>query len=52
MPDVSRFVPPDDQARLIRDVGPRCVTIVPGVGHSVHRDALERFVAIVTAMAT
>ena len=52
MPDVSRFVPPDDQARLTGMSGEACVTIVPGVGHSVHRDALERFVAIVTAMAT
>ena len=51
MPDVSRFVPPEDQARLLSDVGEACVTIIPGVGHSVHRDALELFVAIVRELA-
>jgi pimeloyl-ACP methyl ester carboxylesterase len=47
MPKESRFVPAEDQERLRRDVGEGCLVIVDDVGHSVHRDAVELFVAIV-----
>jgi pimeloyl-ACP methyl ester carboxylesterase len=50
LPEISRFVPQDDQARLKTDVGEESVTIISGVGHSIHRDALERFVGIVQAL--
>jgi pimeloyl-ACP methyl ester carboxylesterase len=46
LPAVSRFVPSDDQTRLIRDVGAGAVSIVSEVGHSIHRDAPEIFVDI------
>lgn len=51
MPADSRFVPPADQARLRRDVPPECIEIWEGVGHSVHRDALEKFVDLVLTLA-
>ena len=47
MPKESRFVPPDDQDRLRREVGEDRLAILDGVGHSVHRDAVEAFVGIV-----
>ncbi|HMN84727.1 MAG TPA: alpha/beta fold hydrolase [Bauldia sp.] len=47
LPDVSRFVPAEDQARLRDEVGERSMLVVPGVGHSVHRDALEPFCDLV-----
>jgi pimeloyl-ACP methyl ester carboxylesterase len=50
LPDVSRFVPEDDQARLKREVGERAVVVVPGVGHSIHRDALEAFCDVVVRL--
>lgn len=51
VPDVSRFVPDRDQSRLRDEVGPRAVATIPGVGHSIHRDATEQFVDIVEALA-
>jgi pimeloyl-ACP methyl ester carboxylesterase len=51
LPQVSRFVPPDDQERLVADVGADAVVIVPDVGHSIHRDATDRFVALVQSLA-
>jgi len=51
LPEISRFVPSDDQARLLSDVGEKCVSIIPGVGHSVHRDAVELFVDIVLRLS-
>lgn len=50
MPVESRFVPPDDQERLLAEVPRDCVEIWEGVGHSVHRDAVERFVDLVVAL--
>ena len=47
LPEESRFVPPADIARLRREAGERSVVVMPGVGHSVHRDATEAFVEIV-----
>lgn len=47
LPEESRFVPPDDTERLKREVGERAVVVMPGVGHSIHRDATEAFVDIV-----
>jgi pimeloyl-ACP methyl ester carboxylesterase len=46
LPTASRFVPPEDQTRLLRDVGEGAVAILPDVGHSVHRDAPATFVEI------
>ncbi len=51
MPAVSRFVPPEDQDRLRADVPPDCLAVWDGVGHSVHRDAVERFVDLALALA-
>ncbi|WP_164772394.1 hypothetical protein, partial [Mesorhizobium sp. M2C.T.Ca.TU.002.02.1.1] len=47
LPDVSRFVPPDDTQRLRAEVGERSVVVMPNVGHSIHRDATQAFVDIV-----
>ncbi len=47
LPEVSRFVPPDDTARLRAEAGERSVVVVPNVGHSIHRDATQAFVDIV-----
>jgi pimeloyl-ACP methyl ester carboxylesterase len=47
MPSESRFVPVEDQERLRGDVGEDRLAILDGVGHSVHRDAVEAFVDIV-----
>jgi pimeloyl-ACP methyl ester carboxylesterase len=47
LPEQSRFVPPEDIARLRREAGDRSVVVMPGVGHSIHRDATEAFVNIV-----
>jgi pimeloyl-ACP methyl ester carboxylesterase len=47
LPEVSRFVPADDTARLKREAGERSVVVMPNVGHSIHRDATEAFVEIV-----
>lgn len=51
LPEVSRFVPADDQDRLRREVGARAVVALPGVGHSVHRDAAAEFVQVVIELA-
>jgi pimeloyl-ACP methyl ester carboxylesterase len=51
LPTVSRFVPSEDQARLMREVGRGSVTVVPDVGHSIHRDATELFVDIVLQLS-
>jgi pimeloyl-ACP methyl ester carboxylesterase len=50
LPQVSRFVPSEDQARLLLDVGQRSLAILPDVGHSIHRDAVETFVDIVLSL--
>jgi len=47
LPEVSRFVPADDQARHIDEVGLGAVVVIPDVGHSVHRDIAAAFVDIV-----
>jgi pimeloyl-ACP methyl ester carboxylesterase len=51
LPEVSRFVPAEDQARLRSEVGARAMFVLPGVGHSVHRDAPEAFVDIVMQLS-
>jgi pimeloyl-ACP methyl ester carboxylesterase len=51
LPEISRFVPAEDQARLRRDVGDEAVVVIPDVGHSIHRDAPQRFVEIVTRLS-
>nr|WP_289852610.1 alpha/beta hydrolase [Mesorhizobium liriopis] len=50
LPEVSRFVPTEDQAQLRAEVGERAVVIMPNVGHSVHRDATEAFVEIAESL--
>jgi pimeloyl-ACP methyl ester carboxylesterase len=50
LPEVSRFVPTEDAARLKRDAGERSVIIMPDVGHSIHRDATETFVDVVVKL--
>ena len=47
LPENSRFVPDADVARLRREAGEAAVIVVPNAGHSIHRDATERFVEIV-----
>ena len=51
LPVISRFVPPADQERLRAEVGDRAIVSLADVGHSVHRDAPERFVDLVVALA-
>ena len=47
LPEISRFVPREDQKRLRPDVGERAVCVMPDVGHSIHRDATAVFVGMV-----
>src|ERR1019366_840719 len=51
LPEISRFVPADDQARLRSEVGAKAMFVLPDVSHSVHRDAPEAFVDIVTQLS-
>lgn len=51
LPDVSRFVPPEDVARLQADTPERSLAIFDGAGHSVHRDETTAFVEIVERLA-
>ncbi len=51
LPEDSRFVPVNDQDRLRREVGEQAVVAMPGVGHSVHRDATQEFVEIVERLS-
>jgi pimeloyl-ACP methyl ester carboxylesterase len=48
LPEISRFVPAQAQRNLKQDVGEGAVVVVPDVGHSIHRDAPDVFVDIVT----
>lgn len=50
LPEVSRFVPPEDQVRLRAEVGERSLVVMPGVGHSIHRDATHAFVDIAESL--
>ena len=52
LPEVSRFVPEEDQRRLRAEVGETRVATLAEVGHSIHRDAPERFVELVEALAS
>ena len=52
LPESSRFVPLEDQARLRAEVGERAVVVMRNVGHSVHRDATAKFVDIVERLAS
>lgn len=51
LPEISRFAPAQDQAQLRDRVGPKALFALPDVGHSVHRDAPEVFVDIVTRLS-
>ena len=51
LPETSRFVPPADVARLRAEAGEAAVVVVPGVGHSIHRDATAKLVDIVRRLA-
>ena len=51
LPEASRFVPDEDVARLRAEVGEAAVLVVPGVGHSIHRDVTARFVEIALTLA-
>ncbi len=50
LPEESRFVPAEDQVRLRQEVGDKAVVTMPGVGHSIHRDATAAFVEIVETL--
>jgi pimeloyl-ACP methyl ester carboxylesterase len=45
LPKTSRFIPAADQERLRQDVGEASVVVLDHVGHSVHRDDVDAFVA-------
>ncbi len=47
LPELSCFVTTEDQTRLAHDLGSQAVIVIPGAGHSVHRDAPSAFVEIV-----
>ena len=51
LPEARRFVPDADVGRLRADVGEAAVLVVPGVGHSIHRDVTARFVEIALTLA-
>ncbi|MGY8938151.1 MAG: alpha/beta fold hydrolase [Alphaproteobacteria bacterium] len=51
LPDVSRFVPSGDVARLQADTPDGSLAIFNGAGHSVHRDETVAFVDIVERLA-
>jgi pimeloyl-ACP methyl ester carboxylesterase len=51
LPEISRFVPDADVARLRNEVDERSLVVMPDVGHSVHRDATDAFVDIVERLA-
>ena len=46
LPEESFFVPPDDVAAIIADLGPQSVVQVPDTGHSIHRDDMAAFLTI------
>lgn len=46
LPEESFYVPPADAAAIMADLGPQAVVHVPGTGHSIHRDDLDAFLAI------
>jgi pimeloyl-ACP methyl ester carboxylesterase len=46
LPEESFYVPPADAAAIADDLGPRAVIHVPGTGHSIHRDDIDAFLAI------
>lgn len=47
LPPNSFYVPAPDAAALVEALGPAAVVEVPGVGHSIHRDDQDAFMAIV-----
>jgi pimeloyl-ACP methyl ester carboxylesterase len=51
LPEESFYVPPDDVAAIVADLGPEAVVRVPGTGHSIHRDDLEAFLAVALGLA-
>lgn len=47
LPPNSFYVPAADAAAIVAALGPAAVVEVPGVGHSIHRDDMPAFLAIV-----
>lgn len=47
LPGTSRFVPAENETALVTDVGQDRVVVVEEAGHSVHRDDLDAFTALV-----
>jgi pimeloyl-ACP methyl ester carboxylesterase len=50
LPGTSRFVPETDVDALVDAVGHGAVTVIPQVGHSIHRDDLGAFLGAVDAL--
>ncbi|HMO57929.1 MAG TPA: alpha/beta fold hydrolase [Roseiflexaceae bacterium] len=47
LPEESFYVPAADAAAIAADLGPAAVVHVPGTGHSIHRDDMAAFLAII-----
>jgi pimeloyl-ACP methyl ester carboxylesterase len=47
LPESSFYVPPPDAADLEAALGPDAVVCVAGAGHSIHRDDLDAFLAVI-----
>jgi pimeloyl-ACP methyl ester carboxylesterase len=47
LPESSFYVPPQDAATLEAALGPGAIVHVAGTGHSIHRDDLNAFLAII-----
>jgi pimeloyl-ACP methyl ester carboxylesterase len=50
LPRESRFVPAADRERLRREVGEQAAVVLDHVGHSIHRDDAEAFVAVLETL--
>ncbi len=51
LPESSFYVPPADAAAIEVDLGPGSVIHIPGTGHSIHRDDLGAFLAVIQEFA-
>jgi pimeloyl-ACP methyl ester carboxylesterase len=47
LPEISFYVPPADVETILTDLGSHAVIHVPDAGHSIHRDDLDAFLAVV-----
>jgi pimeloyl-ACP methyl ester carboxylesterase len=47
LPETSFYVPPPDAADLEAALGPNAIVRVAGAGHSIHRDDLDAFLAVI-----